>query len=51
VFDIIDRCCERPLFAVNNPLGDLIGWQSSVTPNQTDHWNIDSWKNVGRRFR
>jgi hypothetical protein len=32
VFDIIDRRRERPFFAVNNSLGDLIGRQSGVTP-------------------
>ena len=50
VFDIIDRRRQRPFFAVNNSLGDLIGRQSGVTLNHTDHRNIDSGKNVGRRF-
>ena len=50
VLDIVDRGRERSLFAVNNSLCDLVGRQSGVTPNHTDHRDIDSGKNIGRRL-
>jgi hypothetical protein len=50
VFDIIYRGREGSLLAVNNSLGDLVSWQSGVTPNHTDHWDIDSWKNISWRL-
>ena len=50
MFDIIYRGRECSLLAVNNSLCDLIGRQTGVTPNHTDHRDIDSGKNIGRRL-
>jgi hypothetical protein len=50
VLDIVDRGRERSLFAVDKPLGDLIGRQTRVTPNHTDHRDIDSGKNISWRL-
>src|SRR4029077_14466450 len=41
VFDIVDRGRERSLLAVNNSLRDLIGRQTGITPDHTDHRDID----------
>ena len=50
MLDIVDRGRERSFFAVDKPLRDLIGRQTGVTPNHTDHRDIDSGKNIGRRL-
>ena len=50
MFDVIDRRGERSFLAVNKPLSDLVGRQSCVTPNHTDHRDVNRGKNIGRRL-
>jgi hypothetical protein len=50
VFDIVDRSRERAFLTVDKPLCDLVGRQSGVTPNHTDHRDINRGKNIDRRL-
>ncbi len=50
MLDIIYRGREGSLLAVNNSLRDLIGRQTGITPDHTDHRDIDGGKNIRRRL-